>query len=318
MPYKSFYHLSMEPFSNAPTSDLYFSNPLHEKILTKLQYCVERQKGLAICSGDIGCGKTMLARRLLSRLADADFHAAMLVVVHSGISADWLLQRIALQLGVSKPAKGKLNLLSQLYRRLIAIHRSGKKTVVLIDETQMLNTREVMEEFRGLLNLEIPGHKLINFIFFGLPELDQGLRIDEPLRQRVAVRCRLISLDRETSINYVKHRIRLAGGSESLFSEEALQKIYAYSGGVPRLINTVADNALFEGSLVKAETIDAQLIVEVGEELCLTDIDAVQELAPEEIFIEEDNQAEDTSLLAPSISDPYLDAFDSIINEIDP
>src|SRR5678815_5261629 len=83
-----------------------------------------------------------------------------------------LLRRIALQLGVENPAQEKLALLSQLYQRLMQIHEQGRKAVVLIDEAQMLETRELMEEFRGLLNLEVPERKLISFVFFGLPEIE--------------------------------------------------------------------------------------------------------------------------------------------------
>ena len=130
-------------------------------------------KGLSVLVGDIGAGKTTLARRMLDSLPEDEYEAALLVIIHSGVTANWLLRRIALQLGVENPAQEKLALLSQLYQRLLQIYESGKKAVVLIDEAQMLETRELMEEFRGLLNLEVPERKLISFVFFGLPEIER-------------------------------------------------------------------------------------------------------------------------------------------------
>ncbi|HEX7622919.1 MAG TPA: AAA family ATPase, partial [Anaeromyxobacteraceae bacterium] len=181
MTYLEFYQLSQEPFSNAPVSRFYYSSAQHAQALMRLMHAVGQMKGLALLVGDIGAGKTTLARRLLDNLPENEYEAALLVIVHSGITAEWLLRRIALQLGVENPAEEKLPLLSQLYQRLIRIHESGKKAVVLIDEAQMLDTREIMEEFRGLLNLEVPERKLLSFVFFGLPEIEENLKLDPPL-----------------------------------------------------------------------------------------------------------------------------------------
>ncbi len=169
-------------------------------------------RGLSVLVGDIGAGKTTLARRLLDALPEEEYEAALLVIIHSGVTASWLLRRIALQLGVENPAQEKLALLSQLYQRLVQIHEQGRKAVVLIDEAQMLETRELMEEFRGLLNLEVPERKLISFVFFGLPEIERNLRLDPPLAQRVAMRYRLEPLNPESTRSYVEHRIHTAGG----------------------------------------------------------------------------------------------------------
>ncbi len=269
MPYKDFYELMVEPFSNAPVARFYFAGPEHERCLRKLRYGIDNMKGLAICVGDIGAGKTTLARRLLDSLPDREFEAALLVIVHSGITASWLLKRIALQLGVPNPANEKLALLSQLYRRLIHIYEAGKKAVVLIDESQMLKSRDIMEEFRGLLNLEVPGRKLINFVFFGLEELDQSLRIDEPLRQRVAIRTWLRPLNLESTHAYVRHRLKLSGATREIFSAKALDEVYRYSHGIPRLTNTICDNVLFEGVFTKQTVIQPELVKEVAIDLDL-------------------------------------------------
>ena len=269
MSYLDFYQLAQEPFSNAPVSGLYYEARQQAQALVRLTRAVSGMKGLALLVGDIGAGKTTLARRMLDQLPEAEYEAALLVIVHAGITANWLLRRIALQLGIDAPADEKLALLSQLYQRLLRIHDEGRKAVVLIDEAQMLATRELMEEFRGLLNLEVPGKKLVSFVFFGLPEIEENLKLDPPLAQRVAVRCRLEALGEEATAAYVRHRLELAGASRVPFTPEALHEVFRYSRGTPRLINTLCDNALFEGYVAGASDVDAPLVERVARELAL-------------------------------------------------
>lgn len=267
MNYLEFYELSQEPFSNAPVSRFYYSSAQHAQALMRLMHAVSGMKGLAVLVGDIGAGKTTLARRMLDSLPEEEYEAALLVIIHSGITASWLLKRIALQLGVENPAEEKLALLSQLYQRLVKVYEQGKKAVVLIDEAQMLATREIMEEFRGLLNLEVPERKLLSFVFFGLPEIEQNLLLDPPLAQRVALKYRLEPLSAEASEAYVRHRLRLAGASRVPFTPGALDRIHAHARGTPRLINTLCDNALFEGFVARVRDIDEKFVDRVARDL---------------------------------------------------
>ncbi|ACL64042.1 general secretion pathway protein-related protein [Anaeromyxobacter dehalogenans 2CP-1] len=267
MNYLEFYELAQEPFSNAPVSRFYYSSAQHAQALLRLNHAVSAMKGLAVLVGDIGAGKTTLARRMLDSLPEDEYEAALLVIVHSGITPSWLLKRIALQLGVESPAEEKLALLAQLYQRLVRIYESGKKAVVLIDEAQMLASREIMEEFRGLLNLEVPERKLLSFVFFGLPEIEDNLRLDPPLAQRVALKYRLEPLSAEATEAYVRHRLRLAGAPRLPFTPAAIQRIHDHTGGTPRLINTLCDNALFEGAMARAREIDERLLDRVARDL---------------------------------------------------
>src|SRR2546423_2577718 len=230
MTYLDFFELNTEPFSNAPVSRFYYNSSQHSAALTRLMHAVGYMKGLSILVGDIGAGKTTLARRMLDSLPEHEYEAALLVIIHSGITANWLLKRIALQLGVENPAQEKLALLSQLYQRLLQIYESGKKAVVLIDEAQMLETREIMEEFRGLLNLEVPERKVISVVFFVLPEIEKNLKLDPPLAQRVALRYKLEPFTAESTEAYIKHRMRLAGAPKMPFSGEAIARGHAHSG----------------------------------------------------------------------------------------
>lgn len=267
--YLSHFGFQSEPFSNAPVTRFYFESEQHQQALIRLGYALSSMKGLAVVMGDIGTGKTTLARRLLDALPDSEFEAALLVIIHSGVDASWLLRRIAMQLGVQEPADEKLALLSQLYQRLVQIYESGKKAVVLIDEAQMLATRELMEEFRGLLNLEVPERKLISFVFFGLPDIDTMMNLDPPLKQRVALKFRLEGMTVEGTTEYVDYRVKLAGVQKNMFSPLALRVIHRAANGTPRVINTLCDNLLLEAFLAKQSEVSGDLAEKVARQLGL-------------------------------------------------
>jgi len=269
MNYLDYFQLKQEPFSNAPVTRFYFNSAQHSRAMMRLMFAVENMRGLAICVGDIGAGKTTLARRMLDSLPEEKYEAALLVIIHSGITASWLLRRIALQLGVASPSEDKLSLLSQLYQRLVEIYEEGRKAVVLIDEAQMLQSRELMEEFRGLTNLEVPERKLLSFVFFGLPELEDNLMLDPPLAQRVAVKYRIEPFNLESVEAYIKHRLRLAGSRKMLFTSQAVERIHYFSQGTPRLINTICDNCLFEAVLARKAVVDRALVGRIADTLGL-------------------------------------------------
>ncbi len=269
MSYQEYYELEREPFSNAPDARFYYNSDQHSQALLRLMYAVDSNKGLAVLVGGVGTGKTTLARRMLDNLPEDRYESSLLVMVHSGITPEWILTRIAMQLGVGDPADDRLKLLKQLYTRLLEIEAEGRRAVVLIDEAQMLRSRELMEEFRGLLNLEVPGKKLLNIVFFGLPELEDSLALDEPLAQRVAVKFLLKSMTVETTISYIKHRLQVAGAKQLLYDDEVIPLIHRYAGGIPRLINTICDNCLFEAFLCKMKRIDSRIAHSVAGDLGL-------------------------------------------------
>ena len=269
MDYLGYYKLSEHPFSNVVDNRFYFNNPQHSEALLRLKYAIDTSKGLAVVIGNIGAGKTTLARKMLEELDEESYEAALLVIMHSSVNSEWLFKKLAIQVGVKNIADNKIELLGEIYRRLLEIRKEGRRAVVLMDEVQMLNSREIMEEFRGLLNMETSEGKLVNFIFFGLPELDQILSLDEPLKQRIAIKVKLTAYSEENTSAYIKHRMEVAGCETNIFTPAAIRLIYKYSKGSPRLINTICDNALLEGFLFKEATIDEGTIKTVAVDLGL-------------------------------------------------
>jgi len=267
--YLEYYKLHEHPFSITVDTRFYYNSQQHNDALVRLMYAATERKGLAVLVGDVGTGKTTLARRLLDQLDDAQIEAALLIIVHAAVTSQWLLKKIATQMGVEHPADDSPTVLAQLSQRLMELFEQGKKVVVLIDEAQMLANREVMEEFRGILNMEVDGQKLITFILFGLPDLDNVLSLDGPLAQRVAIRFQLRALSESITRDYIMYRLKVAGAQSTPFTPGAIAAIHRVTGGTPRLINTLCDNALLEGYLRKRTPIDEALIQELASDLKL-------------------------------------------------
>jgi type II secretory pathway predicted ATPase ExeA len=267
---KDFFGLKENPFNNTPDIRFYYESKQHKEALLKLKYLVENRKGLGIVIGHIGMGKTTLSRLLLDELDDENYESALIIVVHSEITSEWVLKRLNMQLGVEEIPDNKPAMLGTLYQKLDELYEENKKVVILIDEAQMIKKKEVLEELRGILNFENEEGKLITFILFGLSDLELNLMMDEPLQQRIALRCKLTPFNQEEVKNYIIHRLKVAGSKKMIFDKEAIQRIYQYSKGIPRVINTICDNAMFESYLLKKNTIQANIIQQVAEDLGLT------------------------------------------------
>jgi hypothetical protein len=147
---------------------------------------------------------------------------------------------------------------------------SGRHPVLLLDEAQLLRDTETMEEFRGLLNLEHQGRRLLSLVLLGMESLNEVLAADPALAQRVEVRVGLSGLDRDEVEAYITHRLDCARGSSDVFTPEAVSAVFRYSDGTPRLVNTLADNALFEGFLARSNPVDASAVDTAAEQLGLT------------------------------------------------
>ncbi|TET17268.1 MAG: AAA family ATPase [Candidatus Cloacimonadota bacterium] len=272
MDYENYYKLTLHPFSSSPDDRFYYDSPQHSKAIVKLTHAAETMVGLAILLGDIGTGKTTLSRIVLDNLTSSDdFEVALLVIIHSEITPIWLLKKIGNQFGVESENDERVEIISNIYQQLTQLKEEGRKAVVLIDEANMLKNKDIMEELRGLLNIQFEEGHLITFILFGLPEMEDYLKLDKPLYQRVSMRIRLDALAAESTKKYISHRLSVAGRESPLFTDEAMDIIHTYSKGKPRMINTICDNVLLEGYLLKKPLIDEHLVRDVVQDLGLSE-----------------------------------------------
>jgi len=270
MDHLGYYGLSEEPFSIVPLTNFYYHNDQHDQAFLRLKRAVEGMRGLAVLVGDVGTGKTLLARRLLESLPEDRYEAALLVVLHADVTGDWLVRRIAGQVGVAETGGDKVDVIGRLYSRLNEIAEEGRKAAILIDEAHMLRSAETLEEIRGLLNLELAESKLLSIVMFGMPELDRCLGSEPALKQRMAMRFQLKNFSHEVLVDYVRFRLFHAGSDKNVFSAKALEGVFNLSAGNPRLVNVICDNALFEGYVRRAELpLNTDIIESVASDLGL-------------------------------------------------
>ena len=265
MNYLEFYRLKKEPFSNEPVgSRFYFNSDEHHRAYLRIMHAIENTRGLALLVGDIGTGKTTIARKVLRSLDESKYFASLLVIVQTNIDAFIFLKKIASQLGVEPTRSTKQDTMKDICDKLLDRAHAHKKTVLLIDEAQMLKTKEIMEDLRGLLNIETINKKLLTIILFGLPEIEANLKLDPPLSQRVAVKYHLGALPLQGTKEYIDFKLQVAESNDYIFTKEAYYSIHQYTRGIPRLINTLCDNSLLEGFILRQDLIDDQIIERVA------------------------------------------------------
>ena len=264
--YEQFYNLKEKPFNNSPDPRFFYPSPKHNEALNRLLYAIRERKGFVVITGEIGSGKTTVCRTLLNKL---DKNSEVCMITNTHLNAKELITAILEDLQVAYKAGTKVKLLHQLNDYLIQKMQEDKNVILIIDEAQNL-TSAVLEEVRMLSNLETDTEKLIQIILMGQPQLRNKLKLEEleQLKQRVAVYYHLYPLTKEETFGYVDHRLNVASknGVSAIFTPEALEVIYKFSQGIPRLINYACDNALLSGFVYEKQHIDKDLMIEVASE----------------------------------------------------
>jgi general secretion pathway protein A len=265
--YRKFYGLKEKPFEITVDPRYFYLSETHKEALAHLVYAVQERKGFAVITGEVGTGKTTLVQTLLSRL-DGNTRTAFIFNPKLENSSEFLYS-ICEDLEVRGEKGNKVDYLNRLNHFLMDCFARKENVVVIIDEAHTLSP-ELLEEIRLLTNLETPSHKLLQVMLLGQPELDNILSQPRflPLKQRINVRYRLQPLNQKEMGEYITRRLRVAGARTTrLFTSGALKKIYQYSGGIPRVINIVCDNALTNGYAGVKKMIDAGIIREAISDL---------------------------------------------------
>ena len=274
--YKTFYSLRRNPFEITPNPFFLFLTKGHTEALATLYYGISRHKGFVVMTGEVGTGKTLLVRSVLQLLKHSN--VAYAYVFNSRLSSLEFLQYVAEDFGLAALGKTKNEVLLDLNKYLIARHEKKLTTVLVVDEAHHLS-EEVLEEIRLLTNLETTQEKLLQILLVGQPELDEKLDSFDlrQLKQRIAVRSQLEPLDLQETTNYIQRRLQLAGANSStgdLFPEETIAEVYRHSRGIPRVINTLCENALIGAYARQLRSVPPDIIDEVTADFRLNAADS--------------------------------------------
>ena len=250
--YTKHFELTEEPFSIAANPRFLYMSVRHREALAHLLYGIRSDSGFVMLTGEVGTGKTTVCRCLLEQLPE---HSNVAFILNPKVTVNEMLSSICDELGVAYPHvdRSVKTFVDAINRNLLKQHALGRNTVVIIDEAQNLSF-DVLEQLRLLTNLETNERKLMRIILIGQPELETMLSRPElkQVEQRITARYNLQPLDRSEIHAYVSHRLAVAGCREPVFSARVINKLYAKTSGIPRLINIICDRAML-GAYVKSQ-----------------------------------------------------------------
>jgi general secretion pathway protein A len=263
--YASFYGLKTLPFNITSNPNFFFESVSHKEALSCLLYGISSKTGLMLITGEVGTGKTTLCKTLLSKLPPEVKTSFILNPCFSDVQ---LLSAIIEDFGLHLEKKNRLEIVRKLNEFLVDINSKGHTAVLIIDEAQNLNARQ-LEQIRLLSNLETSEAKLLQIILVGQPELKTKLEQFNlrQIRQRICVKHDILPLAQEEVKNYIEFRLKTAGEPDIDILPESYSLIYEFSKGIPRLINALCDRALLYGFVKEKKTFDAETFKACIEEL---------------------------------------------------
>lgn len=275
--YEAFYGLTGKPFSLLPDSDFMYLSKRHRRAINLLEYGIMTEAGFMVISGDVGAGKTTIIRRYLKSVG-TDVKVGVITNPSKTIGRllDWVMLAFELEDDETD--------VSKLYHRfvdfLLAEYGQGRRTVLIIDEAQNLSADQ-LEELRMISNVNNEKDQVLQVVLVGQPELLDVLNRPE-LRQfvqRISVHCNLDPLTPAETAGYVRHRLGIVNGAVELFDDIACAAVYFFSGGVPRLINLLCDQALVYGFSDDQDKITGEIVAEVAQDRNRTGLSAFTKVA---------------------------------------
>ncbi len=267
--YESHYGLSAKPFQLTPDPNFFFASKLHRRALSYLQYGLSQAEGFIVITGGIGTGKTTLANSLLANI-EQDILAVQIVTPK--LSPDEVVKMVAAKFGIEVSQRGKTEILKDLETYLYQLSQQGRRALLLVDEAQNLPL-ETIEELRMLSNFQQNGKPLLQSFLLGQEELQPILRAPnmEQFRQRIVASCHLSALSEDEVTAYIHYRMQNVGWDNDakgeLFSADALARIFEFTKGIPRKINTFMDRVLLFGFLENTHHLTLQHIEKVISEV---------------------------------------------------
>ncbi|RKY41868.1 MAG: ATPase [Candidatus Makaraimicrobium thalassicum] len=264
--YLDFYGLRENPFNVTSDPNFLYLSHTHKEALNHLLFGIDQRKGFIEITGEIGAGKTTLCKSLLDRLDD---RTKTSLIFNSDLPENQLLEAILDDFGIVPQRRCKVAFLRQLNDFLLEQLSHRNNSVLIIDEAQNLRS-STLETIRMLSNLETEKEKLLQIILVGQPQLREKLNSPKllQLRQRISVRFHVEALKRDEVRGYIEHRLHIAAPSENItFTPEAIDHIYPYSKGIPRLINITCDKSLLLGFVRGTRFIGRDIVQKSIEEI---------------------------------------------------
>ena len=264
--YLDFYGLKEKPFSLTPDPQFLYLSESHRTAIDSLLYGIQQREGFMVVTGDIGTGKTTICRSLLDKL---DRNIKPAVIFNSFLTEGELLRAILQDFGFTSIGRTKAERIDALNRFLLEQLSQNRHVILIIDEAQNLSI-PVLEQIRMLSNLETTKEKMLQIILFGQLELNQKFQSNKlkQLNQRIAIRHHILPLNREETESYIYQRLTVAGSHGSItFSKSALNEIYRFSKGIPRLINLLCDRILLGGFVESTNHIEKGIVKKAAKEM---------------------------------------------------
>ena len=255
--YLEHWGLETFPYEIVPDLKFIYHSGHWREAMTRMMYAIQRRKGAAMLTGDVGCGKTTLSRALIRDLPQKDYHVGL--ITNPMLEPVEFIREILYQFGLDPASHSKHELLGELGEMMMKDFKENRTTILVIDEAQLLSPVN-FEEVRLLLNYQFNDRFLLNLLLIGQPELRGIIRRIEQLDSRIAIRYHLGPLAPEEMARYIEFRLGRAGATREIFTPDAFEAIYRQTRGVPRRVNNLCDMCLLIGFGIQAEAIDAAVV----------------------------------------------------------